>query len=155
MYCISNCIICRPSDFTVSEDAGTEPRTVATTALAVRRCNHSARSRPHFHHFRKFKFQNRCEKCSLFPISRLPDPDPGDLNQCGSIWVKKQGSRSGTNNLDHISESLEKPFFGLKKYLNSLMRVRDPGWKKFGSGIEKFGSGIRDKHPGSATVDEV
>ncbi len=26
------------------------------------------------------------------------------------------------------------PLFGLK-YLNSLMRIRDPGWKKFGSGI--------------------
>jgi hypothetical protein len=25
------------------------------------------------------------------------------------------------------------------------MRIRDPGWKK-------FGSGIRDKHPGSATL---
>jgi hypothetical protein len=30
----------------VSEDAGIEPRTVATTALAVRRSNHSARSHP-------------------------------------------------------------------------------------------------------------
>jgi hypothetical protein len=48
------------------------------------------------------------------------------------------------------------PFFGLK-YLNYLMqirdpgsgmgkiRVRDPGWKT-------FGSGIRDKHPWSATL---
>jgi hypothetical protein len=25
------------------------------------------------------------------------------------------------------------------------MRIRDPGWKKFGSGIQ-------DKHPGSATL---
>jgi hypothetical protein len=34
-----------PQDFTVSEDAGIEPRTVATTELAVvRRSNHSARS---------------------------------------------------------------------------------------------------------------
>ncbi len=44
---------------------------------------------------------------------------------------------------DHISESL-KTIFGLK-YLNSLMRLRDPGWKKFGSGIQ-------DQHPGSATL---
>jgi hypothetical protein len=35
-----------PSDSTVPEDAGIEPRTVATTALAVRRSNHSARSHP-------------------------------------------------------------------------------------------------------------
>jgi hypothetical protein len=36
-----------PSDSTVSEDAGIEPRTVATSALAVRRSNHSAKSNPH------------------------------------------------------------------------------------------------------------
>jgi hypothetical protein len=35
MYYIQHCFICRPSDSTVSEDAGTEPRTVATTALTV------------------------------------------------------------------------------------------------------------------------
>jgi hypothetical protein len=34
------------SDSTVSEDAGIEPRTVATTALTVRRSNYSARSHP-------------------------------------------------------------------------------------------------------------
>jgi hypothetical protein len=32
MYCIQPCIICRPSDSTVSEDAGIEHRTVATSA---------------------------------------------------------------------------------------------------------------------------
>ncbi len=46
MYDIQYCFICRPSDSTVSEDAGIEPRTVATTALAVRSFNHSARSNP-------------------------------------------------------------------------------------------------------------
>jgi hypothetical protein len=44
---------------------------------------------------------------------------------------------------------------------NSLMQIRDPRWKKFGSefrdgkiypGWENFGSGIRDNHPGSATL---
>ncbi len=47
MYDIQHCFICSPSDFTMSEDAGIEPRTVATTALAVRRSNHSARSHSH------------------------------------------------------------------------------------------------------------
>jgi hypothetical protein len=47
MYNIQHCFICRPSDSTVSEDAGIEPRTVATTALAVRRSNYSARSHLH------------------------------------------------------------------------------------------------------------
>jgi hypothetical protein len=37
LYFIQHCSICRPSDYTVSEDAGIEPRTVASSALAVRR----------------------------------------------------------------------------------------------------------------------
>jgi hypothetical protein len=36
-----------------------------------------------------------------------------------------------------------------------LMRIRDPGWKKFDPEWEKFGSGIRDKHPGSAPLEEM
>ncbi len=47
VYDIQHCFICCPSDSTVSEDAGIELRTVATTALAVRRSNHSVRSHPH------------------------------------------------------------------------------------------------------------
>ncbi len=46
MYDIQQCFICRPSDSTVSEDAGIEPRTVATTALAVKRSDQSARAHP-------------------------------------------------------------------------------------------------------------
>jgi hypothetical protein len=47
MYNIQYCFICRPSDSTVSKDAGIVPRTVATPALAVRRSNHSDGSHPH------------------------------------------------------------------------------------------------------------
>jgi hypothetical protein len=36
-------------------------------------------------------------------------------------------------NPDHISESLE-TIFGIK-YLNSLMRIQDPGKEKIGTGI--------------------
>ncbi len=39
MYCIQHCFICRPSDSTVSEDAGIEPRTLATSALSVNVCS--------------------------------------------------------------------------------------------------------------------
>ncbi len=46
LYDIQHYFICRPSDSTMSEDAGIEPRIVATMALAVRRFNHSARSHP-------------------------------------------------------------------------------------------------------------
>ncbi len=44
-YYIQHSFICRPSDSTVSEDAGIEPRTVATSALTVtvRRSNYTAR----------------------------------------------------------------------------------------------------------------
>jgi hypothetical protein len=66
-------------------------------------------------------------------MGRNQDPDPG----------------SGMNNPDHISESL-KNYFGLK-CLNSLMWIRDP--KNSDPGWKKFGSGIRDKHPGSATLN--
>jgi hypothetical protein len=33
MYCIQHCFICRPSDSTVSEDAGIEPRNVANFGI--------------------------------------------------------------------------------------------------------------------------
>jgi hypothetical protein len=42
-YDLQHCFICRPSDFTVSEEAGIEPRTVATKALAVNSSNYLAR----------------------------------------------------------------------------------------------------------------
>jgi hypothetical protein len=41
IYFIQHCVICRPSDSTVSEDAGIEPRTVATSVLAVGRSIHA------------------------------------------------------------------------------------------------------------------
>ncbi len=37
------------------------------------------------------------------------------------------------NNPDHISESLKTIFW--VKIPKSLMRIRDPGWKEFGYGI--------------------
>jgi hypothetical protein len=87
----------------------------------------------------------RCQYCSLFlvPIlfgigesrSNVADPDPGSgaFLTPGSGINKKLGYESGMNNTDHISKSLKTIF--LLKYLNSLMRSRDSGWKKFGSGI--------------------
>ncbi len=43
-FIIQHCFFCSPLDFTVSVEAGIEPRTVASFALAARRSNHSARS---------------------------------------------------------------------------------------------------------------
>ncbi len=60
------------------------------------------------------------------------DPDPRE--QPGSYFLE-----------------LIKYFFGLK-YINSLLRMRVPGWKQFGSRMKKVGSGIPDKQLGSATL---
>ncbi len=51
-------------DYTVSEDAGIVARTVATSALSVRRSNYSTRSHP----------QTRLDRIH---ISRVADPDSG------------------------------------------------------------------------------
>jgi hypothetical protein len=69
-----------------------------------------------------------------------PDPGSGAFLTPGSGMGRKSGSGTGI-------------WFFWLKYFNSLMRIRDPGWRQFGSGMEKVGSGIRDKHPGSATLD--
>jgi hypothetical protein len=55
------------------------------------------------------------------------------------------------NFLDHIFKSLETIFWGYK-YLNSLMRIWDPGRRQFGSGIQDGkksdpGSGINIPDP--------
>ncbi len=62
-YDIQHFFICRPSDSTVSEDAGVEPRTVATTALAVRRSNHSVIS---IHNMRHFWLRYSCGKTTRY-----------------------------------------------------------------------------------------
>jgi hypothetical protein len=81
-------------------------------------------------------------------IRRLFDP-----------WIRdgcKSASGSGIRDEQPGSYFLELKnhflgFLGLK-YLNSLMRIRDPGWRQFGSGIrdpgwKKVGSGINIPHP--------
>jgi hypothetical protein len=40
-YFAQHCFICRPSDSTMSEDAGIELRTVATSAFSVRKSDHA------------------------------------------------------------------------------------------------------------------
>ncbi len=45
IYFVQHSVICHPSNSTVSEDSGVEPKTFAASALAVRRSsNHTARS---------------------------------------------------------------------------------------------------------------
>ncbi len=59
----------------------------------------------------------------------VADPDSGS-------WIRDELPGS------YFQERGRNHFFGLK-YFNSLRRIQNPGWKKFG---------IRDKHPGSATL---
>jgi hypothetical protein len=61
---------------------------------------------------------------------------------------KQSGSGSGMNNPDHISESLETIFWF--KILKSLMRIRDPEWIKFVSGIN-----IPDPHKIVVVQDQL
>jgi hypothetical protein len=85
------------------------------------------------------------------PYHSVADPGYGAFLTPGSGMVRKSASGSGIRDEQPGSYFVElrNHFFGLK-YLNSLMRIRDPRWRQFGSGMEK--SRIRDKHPGSATL---
>jgi hypothetical protein len=82
-----------------------------------------------------------------------PDPGSGAFLTPGSGIREDRKSASGAGIRDEQPGSyfpeLKNHFLGLK-YLNSLTRIRDPGWRQLGSGMEK--SRIRDKHPGSATL---
>jgi hypothetical protein len=64
----------------------------------------------------------------------------------GSGMGKKSGSaiRIRDKQPGSYFRELRSHCFGLK-YLNCLMQIRDPGWSKFGSGVEKIR--IQDKHP--------
>ncbi len=73
---------------------------------------------------------------------RILDPGSGAFLTPGSGfrdpgWVKSQNPDPDEQPGSYFRD-LRNPFFGLQ-YLNSLMRIRDPG-----SWMEKFGSGIRD-----------
>jgi hypothetical protein len=72
-----------------------------------------------------------------------PDPGSGVFLTPGSGMGKKSRSGSGMNILDHISESLETIFWvNIHKFFDAdadldpgIFLTQDPGWKKFGSGI--------------------
>jgi hypothetical protein len=93
---------------------------------------------------------------SIFTVEiSVADPDPG---YPGSGMGESQHPDPGLT-IRIIFFRCLKPFFcffGLK-YLNSVMRIRDPGWRQFGSGIRDGkkldpGSGINIPDPGSSTL---
>ncbi len=86
----------------------------------------------------------------LTPVFRIRIRDPG----LGAFLTPGSGIRDGRKSASGSGIRDEQPgsyflelrnhffaFIGLK-YLNSLMRIRDPGWRQFGAGMEK--SRIRD-----------
>jgi hypothetical protein len=83
-------------------------------------------------------------------VLRIRIRDPG----LGAFLTPGSGIRDGRKSSSGSGIRDERPgsyflelrnhfllFWGLK-YFNSLMRIRDPGWRQFGSGMEK--SRIRD-----------
>ncbi len=92
------------------------------------------------------------KKGPVEPVSSVADPGSGmgclfDPLIPDSGWVKSQDPDPGPGWTTRILFPRAKnPFFGLK-FLNSLMQIRDPGWKQFGSGILDEKSRIRE--PGS------
>jgi hypothetical protein len=112
-------------------------------------------------HFRKQIYKTERNEVEIRPKTSVADPDPG----LGAFLTPGSGIRDGRKSASGSGIQDEQPgsyflelrnhffaFFGLK-YLNSLMRIRHPGWRQFGSGMEK--SRIRDKHPGSATLPKT
>ncbi len=87
--------------------------------------------------------------------AQFADPGSGAFLTFRSGMGKKSWSGPGIQIRDEQPGSyfleLRNHFLGLK-YLNSLMRIRDPGWKKLGSGIGDGKIRILDKHPVSATL---
>jgi hypothetical protein len=81
---------------------------------------------------------------------RIRDPVPFWPLNPGPGMGKNQdlypGSASGMSNPDHFSESAE-TIFWVKIRVNSLMRIRDLRWKNSDPGWNKFGSGINIADP--------
>ncbi len=74
----------------------------------------------------------------VFPmVYSVADPDPGSVafltpeSWMGEVRIRIRVEQPGSYFLE-----LRNHFFGLK-YSNSLMQIRDPGRKKFGSGMKK------------------
>jgi hypothetical protein len=82
MNFIQHYFICRPSDSAVSKDEGTEPRTVATSALTIR--HSSTRARLDLIHLSLF--YSVCSSCYLCKRLRPARQSLGTAHQTGSTW---------------------------------------------------------------------
>ncbi len=80
----------------MSEDAGFEPRTVATSALAVKRSNHSARSHPQLGALTESAHPGFSWLCTVKKVIVFPVPSRDVTNQTLSGREKFKNSRPGT-----------------------------------------------------------
>jgi hypothetical protein len=79
MYVIQHCSSAAPQ-ISVSEDAGIEPRTVATLALTARRSNHLARSQLKYTRLQEYSRKSPPPP-PIFPSLELaPSPTPVSLH---------------------------------------------------------------------------
>ncbi len=132
MYVFQHCFICRWLHSTLSEDAGIEPRTVATLTLAGRRSNHSARSHP-WGQWKKLHYEGQCCGSGMF----IPDPTffyPGSELSPSRIRTSK--------NLSILTP--KKWFLSSRKYdpVADFLPIPDPGSR----GQKGTGSRIRTRN---------
>jgi hypothetical protein len=94
-------------------------------------------------------------KVEIFSVLRIRDPGLGAFFTPGSGMGRKSASGSGIRDEQPGSYFLELRnhflFFGVKFFEDpgsgmETVWIRGPGWKR-------VGAGIRDKHPGSATLN--
>ncbi len=79
--------VLNPLDSTVSGDAGIEPRTVATSALVVRRSKHSARSHPQPPYFPTFLLPTLAAFCTALRLYCIWFWDEGPVLWYGSAQL--------------------------------------------------------------------
>ncbi len=118
-YSIQQCFICRRSDSTVSEDATCriEPRSVVTSALAVRSSNYSARSHP------RLSLSCCFETESLPAYSRYTLYIHSCTIRYGQFWAVNNSSGS-------VAVSTGSPRF-LNFYFSKIIHVKHGKLKKF------------------------
>jgi len=142
-FFIQHCFTCHLSESTVSEDAGIQPRTVATTGLAVRRYNHSARSHPSRIFINLFftialiiTEVGTQTLCLIIFCHFISDPKITGIRMPEAVgieltwWVEQLGGFHHFNNIQHTNSGTKTDFRVLtpKPSLLSNSYSRDPSF---------------------------
>ncbi len=108
MYVIQHCFIFRPSDSTVSEDAGIEPRTVATLVWTARRSNHLARSHPHL-------ARSHPHLARSYPHLARSRPRLGQISSTNLFWLFDISPQNRKKYKHHVNNA--RPFWYVHMYI--------------------------------------